>query len=121
MKPIPDTLELSYQLKKGKSIAYHIRVGKHERSKNRNAIKSFLCCTHSLCKQHIPHTTNFHKLINLVTTCGGKDLEEFAHRAVKNVSHTSSDAIIVFVETNGVWVDELQVNQLLDAPFFNLG
>ena len=35
--------------------------------------------THFLCKQHIPHTTNFDKLINLVVSCGGKDLDEFVH------------------------------------------
>ena len=64
--------------------------------------------------------TNLHKQINLDISCGGKDLEEFVGRAAKNASHTSSDAITNFMEAIGVWVDELQVTQLLVAPFFSL-
>ncbi len=70
--------------------------------------------------QHIPHMTNFHMLITPVSSCAGKDLEEFVCRAAKNASHTSSDAITDFMEAIGVLVDELQVNRLLDAPFFRL-
>ena len=60
------------------------------------------------------------KLINLVISGAGKDLEEFVRRAAKNASCTSSAAITDFVRAIGIWVDELQVNQLLDAPFFRL-
>ena len=59
-------------------------------------------------------------LINLAISCGGKDLDEFVCRAAKNVSCISSDVITDFVEAIRVQVDELQVNQLLDAPFFSL-
>ena len=45
------------------------RFGDSERSKNWKAIKALPCC---ICKQHIPHTT---KLIELIASCGGKDLE----------------------------------------------
>ena len=41
---------------------------------NRKAIKSFVRCAHFLARQHIPHTTNFDKLIELVVSCGGEDL-----------------------------------------------
>ena len=50
------------------------RFGDSERSKNRIAIKALLHCTHYLCKQHIPHATNFSKLIDHIASCGGKDL-----------------------------------------------
>ena len=75
--------------------------------------------THFLCKQHIPHMTNFDRLINLVISSGGKDVEEFIHRVAKNASYTSSDDITYFVEAIRAWVDELQVSQLFDAPFYN--
>ena len=99
------------------SITTHWRSWEN---RNRNAIKSFLHCTHFLCKQHIPHTTNFNELINLIVSCGGKYLEEFVQRAARNVSYTSSDAVTDFLEAIGVWVDELRINQLLGAPFFSL-
>ena len=114
-------LEAELTKKRGGSIVHQLqRIGETERSKNRKAVKSFLRCTHFLCKQHIPHTTNFDKLINLVVSCGGKDLEEFVRRAAKNASYTSTDAVTDFLEAIGIWVDELQVQQLLDAQYFSL-
>ena len=71
-------------------------------------------------KQHIPHTTNFSKLIDLIVSCGGKDLEEFVRKAAKNASYASTDAVTDFVEAIGAWVDELQVNRVRNAPFFSL-
>ena len=71
-------------------------------------------------KQHIPHTTNFSKLVDLIVSCGGKDLEECVRMAAKNASYTSTDAVTDFVEAIGVWVEELQVNRVRNAPFFSL-
>ena len=106
---------------RGETVVHQLqRFGDSERSKNRKAIKALLRCTHYLCKQHIPHTTNFSKLIDLIVSCGGKDLEDFVGKAAKNASYTSTDAITDFVEAIGVWVDELQVNQVRNAPFFSL-
>ena len=63
---------------------------------NRNGIKSFLCCTRFLCKQH--------KLIDLIISCGGK------------VSPgVSQECILHFIKCQ---VDELHINKLLGAPFF---
>ena len=57
----------------GGTVIHHFQhIGNSDKSKNRNAIKSFLWYTHFLCKQHIPHTTNFNWLFNLVVACGGK-------------------------------------------------
>ena len=55
-----------------------------ERIKNRSGIKVLLLCTHFLARQHIPHTTNFDKLVDLVVSCGGEDLKQFADRAGRN-------------------------------------
>ena len=105
---------------KGTIVHQLQHIGDSERSKNRRAIKALLRCTHYLCKQHIPHTTNFSKLVDLIVSCGGKDLEDFVSKAAKNASYTSTDAVTGFVEAIGVWVNELQVNQVCNAPFFSL-
>ena len=72
-----------------------------ERSKNRKAIKALLGCTHYLFEQTIPHTTNFNELIDLIVSCGWKDLDEFVRKAAKNASYTSTDAVTDFIEAIG--------------------
>ena len=114
-------LEAELTAKKGGSSANQLkRIEEHQLIKNRNSIKYFLRCTHFPYKQHIPHTTNFDKLINIIVSCDGKDLEEFVHHAVKNASYTSSDAVTDFLEGTGIWVDESLVNRILDAQYFSL-
>ena len=114
-------VEAELIVSRGETVVHQLQsFGDSERSKNRKAIKALLGCTHYLCKQHIPHTTNFSKLIDLIVSCGGKDLEEFVRKAAKNASYTSTDAVTDFVEAIGVWVDELQVNRVRNAPFFSL-
>ena len=114
-------VEAELIVSRGETVVHQLQhFGDSERSKNRKAIKALLGCTHGLCKPHIPHTTNFSKLIDLIVSCGGKDLEEFVRKAAKNASYTSTDAVTDFVEATGVWVDELQVNRVRNAPFFSL-
>ena len=82
-------VEAELIVSRGETVVRQLqRFGDSERSKNRKAIKALLGCTHYLCKQHIPHTTNFSKLIDLIVSCGGKDLEEFVFKAAKNASYT---------------------------------
>ena len=114
-------VEAELIVSRGETVVHQLQCfGDFERSKNQKAIKALLGCTHYLCKQHIPQTTNFSKLIDLIVSCGGKDLEEFVRKAAKNASYTSTDAVTDFVEAIGVWVDELQVNRVCNAPFFSL-
>ena len=114
-------VEAELIVSRGETVVHQLqRFGDSERSKNRKSIKALLGCTHYLCKHYIPHTTNFSKLIDLIVSCGGKDLEEFVRKAAKNASYTSTDAVTDFVEAIGVWVDELQVNRVRNAPFFSL-
>ena len=64
--------------KEGSSIIQQLQIiGEQERIKNRSGIKVLLLCTHFLARQHIPHTTNFDKLVDLVVSCGGEDLKQF--------------------------------------------
>ena len=114
-------VEAELIVSRGETVVHHLqRFGVSERSKNQKAIKALLGCTHYLCQQQIHHITNFSNLIDLIVSCGGKDLKEFVHKAAKNASYTSTDAVTDFVEAIGVWVDELQVNRVRNAPFFSL-
>ena len=36
-----------------------------------------------LARQHIAHSTNFEKLVNLIVACGGEDLKTFSEIAGK--------------------------------------
>lgn len=40
-----------------------------------DGIKALLCCTYFLAKQHIPHTTNYKKVVDLIISCGGEILK----------------------------------------------
>ena len=46
---------------------------------------------------------------NLVVSCGGEDLKQFAGRAGRNATYTSTDAVFDFIEAIGTWVDEFQL------------
>ena len=84
--------------------------------KNRAAIKAHLRCTHFLAQNHIAHTTNFDKLIELVVCYGGDDLNRFIESAGRNATYTSQDAVIEFVEAIGQWVEESLLKRLHQAP-----
>lgn len=103
------------------SIAQRLQqVQESERLKNRAAIKSLLRCTHFLAHQHIAHTTNFSELVDLVVSCGGEDLRHFLEKAGKNATYTSKDAVVDFVETIGLWVEECLLKRLRQAQYFSL-
>ena len=103
---------LAARARKGKSsiIQQPQIIGEQERIKNRSGIKVLLLCTlFFFAWQHIPHTTNFDKLVDLVKSCGGEDLKQFADRAGRNAPYISTDAVFYFIETIGTWVDEFQL------------
>ena len=66
--------------------------------KNGVAVKTLLRRTHFLTKHHIPLTTNFDQLVDLVVSCGGEHLKNFMERAGKNTTYTSKVAVTEFVE-----------------------
>ena len=94
-------------------------VGEEEKTKNRVAIKALIRCTHFLTRHHIPHTTNFDQLIDLVVSCGGEHLKHFMERAGKNATYTSKVAVTEFVEAIGQWVEESLLSRLHQASVFS--
>ena len=68
---------------------------------DRMAIKALIHCTHFLARCHIPHTTNFDELVDLIISCGTEDLKGFLERAGKNANYTSRIAVVEFVEAVG--------------------
>ena len=45
-------------------------------------------------------------------SCGGEDLKQFADRAGRNATYTSTDDVFDFIEAIGTWVDEFQLKLL---------
>ena len=105
-------------------------VDRQERAKNRAAIKSLIRCTQFLARNHIAHTTNFDKMVDLVVSCGGEDLGYFLEKTGKNATYTSHIAVVEFVEALGIWVEEsllkvytmhpITALWLMSAPIFQL-
>ena len=95
-------------------------VAEQERVLNRKAIKSFFRCAHFLARQHIPHTTNFDKLVELVVSCGGGDLKNFLDRTGRNAVYTSHIAVVEFIEALGTWVEESLLKRIRHASCFSI-
>ena len=95
-------------------------VADEDRLKNRRAIKAFIRCTHFLARQHIAHTTNFDKLVDLIIACGGQDIKKFLETAARNASYTSKVAVVDFVDAIGTWVEESLLKRLCQAPFYSI-
>jgi len=90
-------------------------VVEQERVLNRKAIKSFFHCDCFLACQHIPHTTNFDKLVELVVSCGGESLKNFLDKTGRNAVYTSHVAVVEFIEAFGIWVEESLLKHLRQA------
>ena len=84
------------------------------------AVKSFFRCAHFLARQHIPHTTNFEKLVELVVLCGGADLKSFLDRTGGNAVYTSHIAVVEFMEALEKWVEEFLLKRLHQASCFSI-
>ena len=70
-------MEADRARKEGSVISQLQNVGEQQRFQNRKAIKALIRCTHFLAHQHIAHTTNFDKLVELVVSYGGETLQTF--------------------------------------------
>ena len=103
--------------KEGSIISQFQNVGELEILQNRKVIKALIRCTHFLAHQHIAHTTNFDKLVELEVSCGGETLQTFLDRAGENATYTSKMVIVEFVNALGTWVEESLLKQLHKAPF----
>ena len=87
---------------------------------NRKAIKSFIRCAHFLARQHIPHATNFDKLVELVFFCGGEDLKNFLDRTGRNAVYISHVAVVQFVEVLEIWVEGVPTETTSPPSYFSI-
>ena len=85
--------------KEGSIISQLQNVGEEQRLQNRKAIKALIRCTHFLGHQHILHTTNFDKQVELVVSCSGETLQTFLDRAGGNATYISEMAVVEYVNT----------------------
>ena len=56
--------------RQGSVVQQLSQIANEERIRNRRCIQSLIRCTHFLVRHHIPHTTNYDSLIQLVLDCG---------------------------------------------------
>lgn len=96
------------------------RVGLLQKEKNRAAMKSLVHCTHFLARNHIAHSTNFTQLVDLVVSCGAKELQVFVENASRNAAYTSRGAVVDFIEALGKWVEESVLKRLQKASFYSI-
>ena len=82
-------------------------------------IKALIKCTHFLAYQHIAHTTSFHKLVDLIVSCGGETLQTFLDRqrcSIFNVHLKNGCSKICECSWN--MVEESLLERVHKAPFF---
>ena len=96
------------------------RVGVEQRERNRAAMKSLVRCTHFLTRHHIAHSTNFTQLVDLVVSCGTRELEVFLERASRNAVYTSLGTVVDFIEALGTRVEESILKRLEKSIFFSI-
>ena len=99
-------LAVATTLRDGTIIEQIQNVSVQQRVKNRTVIKA-LRCTHILTLHHIPHTTNFDELVDLIVSCGGQHLQVFFESAGKNAVYTSKDSVVQFVEALSQWSEPM--------------
>ena len=104
----------------GSIITQFQAISQNEIQKNRTAIKSLNRCTHFLARNHIAHTTNFDKLVDLVVACGGESLKTFLETAGKKAQYTSKLAVVEFFDAIGTWVEETLLKRLRQAPYYSI-
>ena len=80
-------------------------------------MKYLVSCTHFLTQHHIVHSTNYTKLVDLVVSCGARELQVFIENASGNPAAASRGAVVDFIEALGTWVEESILKRLQKAPF----
>ena len=56
---------------------------------NRAEMKSLVRCTHFLTMHNVAHSTNFTQLVDLVMSCGARELQVFIENTSRNAVYTS--------------------------------
>ena len=108
------------ELEKKDPLSASFKMLETSKDYNRKVIKALIRCTYFLAHQHIAHTTNFDKLVELVVSYGGETLQTFLDRAGGNATYTSKMAVVEFVNALGTWMEESLLKRLHKAPFFSI-
>ena len=96
-------------------------VEAQKRAQNRAALKCLILLTHFLNKEHVAHSTGkFEKLVDVVVRCGSQHLKQFLETAPTNALYTSRVAMVKFIESLGIWVEESILKLLQKASMYSL-
>jgi len=74
----------------------------------------------SLLVTFIAHSTNFTDLVDLVVSCGAKELQVFLETASKNAVYTSRGAVVDFIEALGTWIEESILRRVQKASYISI-
>ena len=106
--------------KQGSVVQQLQRAGMQEREKNRAAMKSLVRCTHFLTRHHIAHSTNFTQLVDLVVSCGTRELQVVVENASRNAVYISRGAVVDFIVAHGTWGKVSLLKRLQKASVFSV-
>ena len=81
-------------------------------------MKSLVRYTHFLTRHYIPHSSNFIQLVDLVVSCGARELQVFFENASRNAVYTSRGAVVDFIKALLTWVRESILKRLQKASGF---
>ena len=59
-------------------------------------------------------------MVDLVVSCGSRELQVFLDNATKNAVYTSRRAVTDFIEALAKWVEESTLKRLQSVPFFSV-
>lgn len=89
------------------SVAQQIqKVSTFERERNIGALKSLVRCTHFLVRHLIVHSANFTDFVDLVVSCGVRELQTFIETASKDAVYTSIGTVVEFIQAFVTWTEE---------------
>ena len=101
-------LESEMSLRQGSVAQQLSQIG----DQGRKCIESLIRRNHFLVRRHIPHTTKYEGLIELIVDCGAPYLAQFLENACKNATYRSTTSVIEFVAAIPTWIDESLLNRL---------
>ena len=74
--------------------------GRYARKREEQSCNEISCTLHSLSyPSHIAHSTNFTQLVDLVVSCGARELQVFVENASRNAVDTSWGAVVDYRST----------------------
>ena len=115
---------MAEQAKKRNVLEMQISVAAKEaeekRTRNRTVLLKLLRSTYFLVKNHIPHTTNLSKLVQLQVANGDELLKRHVEEGAANAQYTSSFSSTRIIEAIDTWINRKLEKSLKDSPFFSV-